>query len=109
VTPAFGGQYSIQLSYGRFCRCSILQTIEGHRNVGSKETRANDLLKPFPGGTFGCGVVELRPNDPRATASALSEGGRIELAFLPLQIRLDISHDRFEFGSVPNGVEVMGQ
>jgi hypothetical protein len=79
VTPAFGGQYSIQLSYGRFCRWGILQTIGGHRNVSGKETRA-----PEP-----------------------SECGRIELAILPLQIRLDIFHDRFEFVSVPNRVKVM--
>ena len=63
VTPAFGGQYSIQLSYGRFG-----------------------------------GAVFYRLS---------SNSGKIEFTMLPLQIPLDIGHDRLELVRIPNGVEVM--
>jgi hypothetical protein len=50
INPAFGGQYSIQLSYGRFCRWRILQTIERHRNVAVRamEDRTRDSASPGP-------------------------------------------------------------
>ena len=65
MTPAFGGQYSIQLSYGRF---------------------------------GGAVFYRLSGNS-----------GKIEFAMLPLQVPLDIGHDRLELVRVPNGVEVMRQ
>ena len=65
VTPAFGGQYSIQLSYGRF---------------------------------GGAVFYRLSMNS-----------GKIEFTMLPMQIPLDIGHDRLELVCVPNGVEVMRQ
>ena len=65
VTPAFGGQYSIQLSYGRL---------------------------------GGAVFYRLSRNS-----------GKIEFTMLPLQIPLDIGHDRLELVCAPNGVEMMRQ
>lgn len=57
-TPAFGGQYSIQLSYGRVDKGMCIQTVSQYRptGVGRKNTTAGFLSAvEYP---YNCRVLQ---------------------------------------------------
>ncbi len=85
VTPAFGGQYSIQLSYGR-----VVDGFKGAHHTSDSRTanatwRAGDLV------TFGLGVwLEgvARAERPQSTASCLIVSRKVlctDVGFQPLR------------------------